>query len=79
MAASATSLEGFVNVPIGDSAAIRLVGWDKHDAGYVDNKLGTRTFPTWDADPAATARSTTPMPSPRTTTTTSTPPVPAWR
>ena len=39
-------VEGFVNAPLGDSAAIRLVGWEKHDAGYIDNVLGTRTFPT---------------------------------
>jgi iron complex outermembrane recepter protein len=38
--------EGFVNIPIAKSAAIRLVGWQKHDAGYVDNVFGTRTFPT---------------------------------
>ena len=28
------------------SAAIRLVGWREHDAGYIDNMAGTRTFPT---------------------------------
>ena len=39
-------LEGFVNIPINSSAAVRLVGWQKHDAGYVDNIHGTRTFPT---------------------------------
>ena len=39
-------LEGFVNLPINDKAAVRLVGWQKHDAGYVDNIHGTRTFPT---------------------------------
>ena len=39
-------LEGFVNLPINDKAAVRLVGWEKHDAGYVDNILGTRTYPT---------------------------------
>ena len=39
-------LEGFVNIPISDRAAVRLVGWQKHDAGYVDNIRGTRTFPT---------------------------------
>ncbi|RZA22102.1 MAG: TonB-dependent receptor [Lysobacteraceae bacterium] len=38
-------LEGFVNLPINDRAAVRLVGWQKHDAGYVDNIRGTRTFP----------------------------------
>ena len=37
--------EGMVNLPINDSTAIRLVGWQKHDAGYVDNKRGSRTFP----------------------------------
>ncbi|MDI1253928.1 TonB-dependent receptor [Thermomonas sp.] len=39
-------LEGFVNIPLSSSAAVRLVGWQKHDAGYVDNIHGTRTFPT---------------------------------
>ncbi|HWS77951.1 MAG TPA: TonB-dependent receptor [Thermomonas sp.] len=39
-------LEGFVNLPINERAAVRLVGWQKHDAGYVDNIRGTRTFPT---------------------------------
>ena len=40
-------LEGFVNLPIKENtAAVRLVGWQKHDAGYVDNLRGTRTYPT---------------------------------
>ncbi|WP_374357207.1 TonB-dependent receptor [Thermomonas sp.] len=39
-------LEGFVNIPMSDRAAVRLVGWQKHDAGYVDNIRGTRTYPT---------------------------------
>jgi outer membrane receptor protein involved in Fe transport len=38
-------LEGFVNAPLTPAAAIRLVGWQKYDAGYVDNVHGTRTFP----------------------------------
>ncbi len=38
--------EGMLNIPINQSAAIRLVGWNEHDAGYIDNKAGTRTFPT---------------------------------
>jgi outer membrane receptor protein involved in Fe transport len=38
--------EGFVNVPINEHAAVRLVGWDEHDSGYIDNVLGSRTFPT---------------------------------
>src|ERR1700730_4419323 len=31
------TIEGFVNCPVGDSAAIRLVGWDLHKSGYIDN------------------------------------------
>ena len=38
--------EGFANIPLSDKAAVRLVGWDEHDAGYIDNVHGTRTFPT---------------------------------
>ena len=38
--------EGFVNIPLGESAAIRLVGWVRHDGGYIDNVTATRTFPT---------------------------------
>ncbi|MDE2407778.1 MAG: TonB-dependent receptor [Xanthomonadaceae bacterium] len=39
-------LEGFVNLPINSGSAVRLVGWQKHDAGYVDNLHGTRKYPT---------------------------------
>ena len=38
--------EGMVNQPIADNAAIRLVAWDEHDAGFIDNVRGTRTYPT---------------------------------
>jgi iron complex outermembrane recepter protein len=48
--------EGFVNFPLSPVAAVRLVGWDEHDAGYISNVRGTnasagivngvRTFPT---------------------------------
>ncbi len=41
--------EGFVNIPINDHVAIRIVGFDEHDAGYIDNVPGTRTFPTTEA------------------------------
>ena len=37
--------EGFVNQPLADNAAIRLVGWYKKDAGYIDNVLSGRIFP----------------------------------
>ncbi|HEV7122526.1 MAG TPA: TonB-dependent receptor [Rhodanobacter sp.] len=39
------TFEGMLNIPLTTSAAIRLVGWHEHDAGYIDNKAGTRTFP----------------------------------
>jgi len=38
------SLEGYVNAPISDNAAIRIVAWYQHDAGYIDNVAGTRAF-----------------------------------
>jgi outer membrane receptor protein involved in Fe transport len=38
------SLEGFVNAPLSDNAAVRIVGWYSHDAGYIDNIAGTRSF-----------------------------------
>ncbi len=37
--------EGFVNVPLSERAAIRLVGWKRHDPGYIDNIDVPRTFP----------------------------------
>jgi outer membrane receptor protein involved in Fe transport len=38
------SVEGFVNVPISDNAAIRLVGWYLDEGGYIDNTAGARNF-----------------------------------
>lgn len=38
-------VEGFVNVPISDKVAVRLVGWEEGDAGYIDNVPGSITFP----------------------------------
>ena len=39
--------EGFLNLPISDSVAARIVGWKKRDGGYIDNVARTRDFPTW--------------------------------
>ena len=39
------NLNGFANFPIGDRAAIRLVGWHKEVAGYIDMVPTTMTFP----------------------------------
>ena len=41
--------EGYLNAPISENAAIRVVAWDQQDAGYIDNVEGTRTYPGWDA------------------------------
>lgn len=38
--------EAFVNAPISDNIAFRVVGWHRHDAGYIDNIAGTLNFPT---------------------------------
>jgi outer membrane receptor protein involved in Fe transport len=39
-------VEGFVNQPLGEQAAIRLVGWALHDAGFIDNEAASLTYPT---------------------------------
>jgi len=39
------SLEGFVNIPIDDRAAVRIVAWAEHDGGYIDNVAGSRVYP----------------------------------
>ena len=45
-------VEGFVNIPLGENAAIRAVGWTRRDAGWIDNVEGTRV---WPADRSTTA------------------------
>jgi iron complex outermembrane receptor protein len=50
-------VEGYVNLPLTDKAAIRLVGWQEHDGGFISNVAGSnangcitngvRTFPSW--------------------------------
>jgi outer membrane receptor protein involved in Fe transport len=47
--------EGFVNVPITDHIAIRLVGFDEHDAGFIDNTPGTRNFELANPDGSSTS------------------------
>jgi len=36
--------QGMVNIPLSDKVALRIVAWDEHDAGYIDNVHGTRTY-----------------------------------
>ena len=38
--------EAFVNAPLGGNVAARVVGWYRHDGGYIDNVPGTMTFNT---------------------------------
>ena len=37
-------VEGFVNIPVTNRLAVRLVAFDERDGGYVDNVLGQRAF-----------------------------------
>jgi len=36
--------EGFVNVPLNDRTAVRIVGFYEKDGGYIDNTLVSRTY-----------------------------------
>ena len=38
--------EAYVNAPLASNMAVRLVGWYRKDAGYIDNVPGTLHFPT---------------------------------
>ncbi|HEY2069974.1 MAG TPA: TonB-dependent receptor [Rhizomicrobium sp.] len=46
------SAHGMINQPLADNIALRIVAWDEHDAGYIDNVLGTRTYTYTNANPA---------------------------
>jgi iron complex outermembrane receptor protein len=39
------NLNGFWNFPLGERAAVRLVGWHKEAGGYIDEVPATLTFP----------------------------------
>ena len=43
--AEGSSAEGFVNFPIGNNAAIRLVGWYVEEGGWIDEIAGSLTLP----------------------------------
>ena len=38
------TLEGMINVPLTDRAAVRLVGWHEYQGGYIDNVPASLTF-----------------------------------
>jgi outer membrane receptor protein involved in Fe transport len=41
--------EGFFNVALSDSTALRVVAWYRKDAGYIDNIPGSRVYPSLEA------------------------------
>src|SRR5262245_30169544 len=44
--------QGYVNIPLSNRAAVRVVGWAEHEGGYIDNRQGSRFYPTcYDSDP----------------------------
>ncbi len=65
--------DAYVNIPITDSLAVRLVGFYEKDGGYISNVAGTnsnaciqngvRTFPTWSGQ-ASTYPAVAPCPPP---------------
>ena len=46
------SAEGYLNLPLGENAAVRAVGWYRRDGGYIDNTLASRTYTLADQDPS---------------------------
>lgn len=42
--AERTTLEGFVNLPLGEKTALRLTGWRDDDGGFIDNIQTTRAW-----------------------------------
>ena len=44
--------EGFVNIPLADNAAVRLVGYYEHDGGYINNVPASRTYTRTSTNPA---------------------------
>ena len=43
--------EGYVNIPMGERMAVRLVGWYEHVPGYIDNVYGEMNYPVWEGGP----------------------------
>jgi outer membrane receptor protein involved in Fe transport len=37
-------IEGFINLPVTDKIAVRVVGFYRHDGGYIDNPYATLTY-----------------------------------
>lgn len=48
-------VDGFINASLGERAALRLVGWYRHDGGYIDNIPGSRVYPSLAAEQGTAA------------------------
>ncbi len=55
------SFEGFVNVPINDRMALRVVGFAEHDGGYINNTPVNRTYQRPHVDPITNTIVTAPL------------------
>jgi iron complex outermembrane receptor protein len=54
-------IEGYVNIPLAERAAIRLVGYYEHDGGYINNVYRQDTYQRYSPNnPATPVASTTP-------------------
>ena len=51
--------EGFLNLPITENVAARIVGWYRKDAGYIDNIPGSRVYPSLEASSGTAAATQT--------------------
>ena len=45
--------DGFVNIPLADNAAVRLVGYYERDGGYINNVSASRTYSRVSTDPTS--------------------------
>lgn len=52
--AAGAMVEGFVNIPVSDHVAVRMMGFYDHEGGYIDNTHGTYTYQLGDDDPNTT-------------------------
>jgi outer membrane receptor protein involved in Fe transport len=52
--AAGAMVEGFVNIPVSEHVAVRMMGFYDHEGGYIDNTHGTYTYQLGDNDPNTT-------------------------
>lgn len=52
--AAGAMVEGFVNIPVNEHIAVRMMGFYDHEGGYIDNTHGTYTYQLGDDDPNTT-------------------------